>query len=372
MSMAGNAKSGRNMSSRMSATWRVKVWPRRPRAAAAVAFVFSAVAACLPVPRSEAAAFPGEDGRIAFQSNRSGSWEIYTMRSDGSDVTRLTRNDVYDGQPAISSDGRRIVFVRDFSSGSSENPARRYGDIWIMRSDGSDQRRITDRQGRTPAWSPDGRRWTFSSLSGNGCAFGRSYESIFVFNEGADVGRKLTATCDPAFNPSFSADGSEILIEGTSYKATPFGEEALLWVDPNRSRPDGAPGTVGTLVPTEQFRGYSLSSDGKEWVYGMRKRGGLLIPFRDNSSLYVTSAGGRCGQCGVRWGIAGRSYDRLTFGADDVRPSFAPEGDRIAFERNLDRDTEIFVSRNDPRQRQVTQLTMTGKNMAPDWGPRSP
>ncbi len=241
-----------------------------------------------------------------------------------------------------------------------------------MDSDGSGQRRITDRQSRTPAFSPNGKRWTFSSISGHGCAFGRSYESIFVFNDGTEVGRKLTAVCDPAFNPSFSPDGSEILFEGTSYQATPFGEDALLWVDSSRAQPDGTPGSVGTLVPTEQVMGYSLSADGKEWVYGLRTRGGLVTSFGP-SSLYVSKAGGPCGKCGVRWATVGRSYDRLTFGSDDVRPSFAPEGDRIAFERYPGRDSaDIYVTRNDPRQRQVTQLTTTGKNMAPDWGPRSP
>ena len=75
-----------------------------------VAITLVSLTACLLAPRSQAA-FPGENGRIAFQSNRDGNWEIYTMRSDGSDEQRLTTNGAYDGQPAISPDGRKIAFV---------------------------------------------------------------------------------------------------------------------------------------------------------------------------------------------------------------------------------------------------------------------
>ena len=40
--------------------------------------------------------------RIAFSSDRDGDDEIYTMRSDGTDVRRLTVNDAWDGEPAWS------------------------------------------------------------------------------------------------------------------------------------------------------------------------------------------------------------------------------------------------------------------------------
>ena len=41
-----------------------------------VAITLVSLTACLLAPRSQAA-FPGENGRIAFQSNRDGNWEIY-------------------------------------------------------------------------------------------------------------------------------------------------------------------------------------------------------------------------------------------------------------------------------------------------------
>lgn len=51
------------------------------------------------------AAFPGQNGRIAFERGdvpRENVAEIYTVNPDGSDVRRLTRNDAQDLDPVFS------------------------------------------------------------------------------------------------------------------------------------------------------------------------------------------------------------------------------------------------------------------------------
>jgi len=63
--------------------------------------------------------------------------EIYIMRADGSDQTRLTNVAGYDGGPFFSPDGKRIVWRRFDESGLIAN-------VWTMNVDGSDQRQITD------------------------------------------------------------------------------------------------------------------------------------------------------------------------------------------------------------------------------------
>ena len=42
--------------------------------------------------------------RIAFTSVRNGNFEIYVMNADGSDQTRLTNNDSWEGTPSWSPD----------------------------------------------------------------------------------------------------------------------------------------------------------------------------------------------------------------------------------------------------------------------------
>jgi Tol biopolymer transport system component len=98
---------------------------------------------------------------IAFTSDRDGDFEIYTIRPDGTDVRRLTSTPGNDAHNAWSPDGEWIAFTsaregfKDESALHPFNP-QPYGEIHVMRADGSDVRRLTDNQFEegTPAWIP--------------------------------------------------------------------------------------------------------------------------------------------------------------------------------------------------------------------------
>jgi Tol biopolymer transport system component len=94
--------------------------------------------------------------RIMFVSNRDGNYNLYVMKLDGSDLTRLTSHNASDFNPRWSPDGSRIAFVSD-RGGSL--------DIYVADSDGSDIIRLTDHPGQdtAPAWSPAGDRIVFQS-----------------------------------------------------------------------------------------------------------------------------------------------------------------------------------------------------------------
>ena len=62
--------------------------------------------------------------------------EVYIMRADGSGQRRLTNVVGYDGGPFFSPDGTRIVWRRFDEQGL-------IADVWTMKPDGTDQRQIT-------------------------------------------------------------------------------------------------------------------------------------------------------------------------------------------------------------------------------------
>ena len=72
-----------------------------------------------------------------LEENPSYFAEIYIMRADGSDQKRLTNVPGYDGGPFFTPDGSRIVWRRFDEQGL-------IADVWTMKPDGSDQRQITD------------------------------------------------------------------------------------------------------------------------------------------------------------------------------------------------------------------------------------
>src|SRR5437899_6424953 len=64
--------------------------------------------------------------------------------------------------PQISTDGKRIVYVRRFADPMTD---KRYSNLWIINSDGSDHRPLTtgNRSDSSPRWSPDGTRLAYLS-----------------------------------------------------------------------------------------------------------------------------------------------------------------------------------------------------------------
>src|ERR1700687_1916208 len=64
--------------------------------------------------------------------------------------------------PQISPDGKKIVYVRRFADPMTD---KRYTNLWIINSDGSDHRPLTtgNRSDASPRWSPDGSRIAYLS-----------------------------------------------------------------------------------------------------------------------------------------------------------------------------------------------------------------
>ena len=97
---------------------------------------------------------------IVFASDRTGDFEIYTVRPDGSDVRQLTHSPGLDMHPVWSPDGKWICFASARGGLRDEHPLtgnpQPYGDLYLMRPDGSEVRALTADQFEdgTPTWVP--------------------------------------------------------------------------------------------------------------------------------------------------------------------------------------------------------------------------
>ncbi len=99
--------------------------------------------------------------RIAFTGYREGEYDIYTVRPDGTDAQRLTYLPGNDAHCAWSPDGEWIAFTsgrQGFKDEAALHPrnGQPYGEITVMRADGTDVRVLTDNpfEEGTVAWAP--------------------------------------------------------------------------------------------------------------------------------------------------------------------------------------------------------------------------
>jgi Tol biopolymer transport system component/DNA-binding winged helix-turn-helix (wHTH) protein len=89
------------------------------------------------------------DGRIIFTAGIENSLALNSMNADGGNIRQITSSGFFDQKPAVTPDGRFIVFQSNRSGGI---------EIWRLDLDGGDLRQLTTGGGNTaPHITPDGR-----------------------------------------------------------------------------------------------------------------------------------------------------------------------------------------------------------------------
>ena len=271
-------------------------------------------------------------GKIAFESNRDGNFEIYTVNVDGTGLTRLTQNPARDHVAAWSPDGRKIAFASDRSGG---------GDIYVMNADGTGVTRLTTSPAidANAAWSPDGASIAFNSTRDGD-------PNIYVMkSDGSDqqrVTRGAGGDVYPAWGP----------------------ENEIAWCTTNR-RGDldivfnlYTPGlTLDALAYFELVASRAndcapdWSSDGRKLVLASDYDG------KYDYNIFVQRPG--------KHQKIRRVTDDPGF---DTYPAWSPKGDKIAFTSTRSGNADIYVMNADGTE--VTQLTHSAaKDGIPTWSP---
>jgi WD40-like Beta Propeller Repeat len=174
------------------------------------------------------AAFPGANGRIAFDAEFDCFGENYhlqTVHPDGGSLSTIPTHGIYNTAPAWSPDGVRLTYSEDFA-------------VATIRPDGSDHHSyfLGEYLAEHPSWSPDGTRIVFTGdgqlhvVNSDGtapAALGRfGSEPVWspdgtriAFAAGGDIhlidpdGGNLTNVTNSAasdMSPDWSPDGSRI------------------------------------------------------------------------------------------------------------------------------------------------------------------
>ena len=102
-----------------------------------------------------------DKGRILYQSNKTGKWQLYIYEIATSKQTRLTNDTFNNYFPDWNDDNTLIAFVSDRNANE---------DIYIMNTKGENIKQVIEDKGRDihPYFSPDGKFLLFNSNRANG------------------------------------------------------------------------------------------------------------------------------------------------------------------------------------------------------------
>ena len=235
---------------------------------------------------------------LYFSSDRGGSmnlWRVAIDEKSGKVLGRpepITTPSPYSGPAAISRDGRRLAYVQQVSTQNiqkvafdaaaekvvgqpawvTQGPkqvvtcdlspdgewlafwtAGRQEDIFLLKTDGSELRQLTDdaHRDRRPRWSPDGKRIAFySNRSGK-------YEAWTIHPDGSGLEQLTYDPRGSVLSPIWSPDGARVAYSASG--ASPFiMEVAKPWKEQS---PKELP---HSSVPGQWFEVWSWSPDGRK------------------------------------------------------------------------------------------------------------
>ena len=305
------------------------------------AMLLACAVAFVAAVREAEAAFPGQNGRIAFDGYRdagggNSATEILTV-SPGGGTKQLTSASGA-GDPAFAPDGARIAYSGGFTLADRDN------EIFVTSNSGEGRRALTNNTvpDYEPAWSPDGDRIAFVRQDKVTVPGGGPDWQVDVWTMNADGSGQKKLTNDLSYEgaPSWSPNGSKIAFQRTGVgsdiwmmNADGTGQRRLTGTLYAENDPDFSPD--GSKLAFTSDRQYN-----KEEVYTMNLDGTALTNV--TNSRYVAEG----------------------------EPAWSPDGAKVAYTKSLSGNIEIFTKNADGSGRPQNVSNDPEHNASPDWGPR--
>jgi TolB protein len=320
----------------------------RALAASLVAAAALAATAISPV----AATYPGSsNGKLAFaMKDPDGNPQINVAEPDGSGVQALTTGAFFHACPAFSADGSRIAYCSN-ESGAFE--------IWTMNADGTNQAQLTKLAGKAtfPDFSPDGNLVVFDGTQGSD-----TYTEILTVDTATGGTVTPLTSCANGkpgctnLYPAWSPDGTQIAwihVDDLDANGNPINEQ--VWV----MNADGSDAHALTSDSAPKDQVPDWSPDGSKIAYqsGPSGSGGIWVMNADGSNPkeLIGCAASDPAPCAT---------------GDYSGPAWSPDGQQIAFLSftSDDNDRPVMIMNADgSNAHRLT--TAKGVQFVPGWQP---
>ena len=273
------------------------------------------------------------NGKIAFESYQDGNYDIYIMNSDGSAQRNLTNspvrnpNQIFNVHPIPSPDGKTIAFLTN-RDGNSE--------IYVVYTESGAQINLTksDADEYSPTWSPDGKQIIFvSDRDMSKSAYHSWMNNIYVMDADGSNVQKLTSENEVGYSGlDWSPNGEElVLCLSILDQRGEFSSEGIHIMNLSDTQLTRLTFDKSTIQCNPKW-----SPDGKRILYS--------VLGSDVSNIYIMNADGTDNRP--------LSKDLTTHNRS---PSWSPDGNYIVFSSSRDGVSNIYIMETDGTNQ--TQLT---------------
>jgi TolB protein len=273
-----------------------------------------------PIPPTLPAFEVPPPGKIVFTCFDNQFDQICVMQADGTKRQQLTFENATSFYPSLSNDGSVIVF----SSNRDGN-----FEIYAMDTNGKNVIQLTRNIGNlyAPEISPKGNRVVFTAESGG-------LQSIWVMRLDGSNPHTLFDGSGSDIDPTWSPDASQV-----AFASATSGDTLLYIADLQKNK------VYPVIREGLAIGGRSSWSSNGKWLAFYAGQPG-------DRNIYIVSP-------------EGGGLTQLTFGGDNLGPSFSPDGEWVAFTSFRDGNNEIYILNLNTQQ--SYRLT---SNLKSDWQPR--